>query len=257
MTVISDVDVDFNSVASRCHIAAWICLYFWHHLFLEQLPFGVTLTSWGAGRNRSKNTCIHDVLNAAQAAQQVGCSHFTIWSKYWDTRYHQLTKMHFLHTPLWRGFSFGPPSTKAMNIGFTTAVQADDQCLCHVWTMCYHWPLHCGLLCTLAPNKILLGLHVVMVLLLYKLHRLTVSACVSKQQRNRDQEVVIVWYCWDLVWTSTLTLTPLPPSIHVHYNWTDLSPLLSVDVINGWPLRGRRKLTTFYSIKVIWQIVCV
>jgi len=82
--------------------------------------------------------------------------------------------------------------------------------LCHVWTMCYHWPLHCGLLCTLAPNKILLGLHVVMVLLLYKLHGLKVSACVFKQQRNRDQEVVIVWDCWDLVRTSTLTLTPSP-----------------------------------------------
>jgi len=51
---------------------------------------------------------------------------------------------------------------------------------------------YCGLLCTLAPSKILLGLHVVMVLSLYKLHGLTVSACVSKQQRNRDQEVVIV-----------------------------------------------------------------
>jgi len=170
------------SIASQvAAIAAWICLYFWHHLFLEQLPFGVTLTSGGAGRNRSGNTCIHDVLNAAQAAQQVVCSHFTIWSKYWDTLYHQLTKMHFLHTSLWRGFSSGPPSAKATNIGFTTAVQADDQCLRRVWTMCYHWPLHCWLLCTLAPNKILLGLHVVMVLLLYKSHGLTVSACVSNE----------------------------------------------------------------------------
>jgi len=37
------------------------------------------------------------------------------------------------------------------------------------------------IVCTFAPNKIFLGLHVVMVLVLYKLHVLTVLACFSKQ----------------------------------------------------------------------------
>ena len=63
------------SFACRVGLAnKMVCTYFWHYLALKYIGFlDVTLTSRGAGRNRSGNsTCIHDVLNAD----------FTIWSNY-------------------------------------------------------------------------------------------------------------------------------------------------------------------------------
>jgi len=60
-----------------------------------------------------------------------------------------------------------------------------------------------------------------MVLLLCKLHGLTVSACVSKQQRNRDQEVVIVVMRLFSVDVHTDTN---PSSFYTRPLWTDPSP---------------------------------